>query len=473
MKLIKTDICIIGAGAGGLSVAAGAAQMGAEVVLIEKGRMGGDCLNYGCVPSKSLLSASHIIDTLEAAKQFGIHAQIYDVNYVEVFEHIHKVIGTVAPKDSQERFEKLGVKVIKGAASFKNTREVMVAGKLIRAKYFVVATGSKPVILPIKGLDKIDYMTNETIFELKEIPEHMIVIGGGPIGCELSQGIGKLGAKVSLIQRRRILVKDDPELTKYVHGKLVEDGIDVYEHTNIERVEKVNSKINLYFKHNDKPVKITGSHLLLAVGRQPEFEGLNLGAAEVKYSERGIQVNSRLRTSNKRIFALGDAAVGYKFTHMAGYQAGIVIRNILFRLPAKVNYSAVPWVTYTEPELAHVGLHESEAKKRYKDIKVLSLPFAENDRAQCELKTSGAIKVITRKNGRILGASIVGSNAGELLGPWCVAVTNKLKIGSMASCIIPYPTRGEINKQVAGSFYTPVLFSEKTRRIVKLIMKWL
>jgi len=472
MKLIKTDICVIGAGSGGLSVAAGAVQMGASVVLIEKSKMGGDCLNYGCVPSKSLLSASHIVNTVKSANKFGIHIDNYTVNYEEVFNHIHNVINTIAPNDSIERFEKLGVKVIKGAASFKNSKKVTVNDKIVSAKYFVIATGSKPVILPIKGLDTVQYLTNETIFDLKKIPEHLIVIGGGPIGCELSQGICQLGAKVSIIQRSRILAKDDPELTKFVHDKLIEDGMDVYEKTSIDFVENIDGKIHVCFQHEGKTVNITGSHLLLSVGRQPDIEGLNLDAANIEYSNRGIHINSRLRTNNKKIFALGDAALGYKFTHMAGYQSGIIIRNILFRIPAKVNYNAVPWVTYTEPELAHVGMHEDEARKKFKDLKVLKRPFTENDRAQSELKTEGLIKVVTKKNGQILGASIVGSNSGDLIGTWCLAISQNLKIGAVAGCILPYPTRGEINKQVAGSFYTPMLFSARTRKIVKFIMKW-
>jgi len=472
MKTIKTDICVIGAGSGGLSVAAGAVQMGASVVLIEKSKMGGDCLNYGCVPSKSLLSASHIVNTVKSANKFGIHIDNYTVNYEEVFNHIHDVINTIAPNDSIERFEKLGVKVIKGVASFKNSKEVTVNDKIISAKYFIIATGSKPVILPIKGLDTVQYLTNETIFDLKKTPEHLIVIGGGPIGCELSQGICQLGAKVSIIQRSRILAKDDPELTKFVHDKLIKDGMDVYEKTSIDFVENVDGKIHVCFQYKDKTVNLTGSHLLLSVGRQPDIEGLNLDAANIEYSNRGIHINSRLRTNNKKIFALGDAALGYKFTHMAGYQSGIIIRNILFRIPAKVNYNAVPWVTYTEPELAHVGMHEDEARKKYKDLKVLKRPFTENDRAQSELKTEGLIKVVTRKNGQILGASIVGSNSGDLIGTWCLAISQNLKIGAVAGAILPYPTRGEINKQVAGSFYTPMLFSDRTRKIVKFIIRW-
>jgi len=472
MNAIKTDICVIGAGAGGLSVAAGAVQMGADVVLIEKSMMGGDCLNYGCVPSKSLLSAAHIMDTLKNADKLGIHVNNYSVDYQEVHNHIHNVIKTIAPKDSIERFEKLGVKVIKGEASFKNSKEVIVGDKVVHAKYFVIATGSKPIVLPIKGLESVNYLTNETIFDLKEIPEHLVVIGGGPIGCELSQGLRLLGAKVTIIQRSRILAKDDQELTNVVYDKFIEDGLEVYENTNIDSIENIDGKIIVNFEHKGKVAKVAGSHLLLSVGRKPNIDRLNLNAAGIEYSSRGIHINSRLRTSNKKIFALGDAALGYKFTHMAGYQAGIIIRNILFRIPAKVNYNAVPWVTYTEPELAHVGMHEDEALKKFKDAKILKLPFSDNDRAQSELKTKGMIKVITNKNGLILGASIVGSNAGDLIGTWCLAISQKLKIGSVAGCIIPYPTRGEINKQVAGSFYTPMLYSDKTRKIVKFIMKW-
>lgn len=451
--MIKTDICVIGAGSGGLSVAAGAVQMGAEVVLVEKGEMGGDCLNYGCVPSKSLLAMAH--------KQS---------NFEQAHEHVQRVIATIAPKDSVERFTKLGVKVIQGEGRFINKKEIKVNDKIIRAKYFVIAVGSKPMAPPITGLDKINYLTNETIFDLSQCPKHLIIIGGGPIGCEMAQAHCLLGARVSLIQRSRILNKDDPELTSVVHEQLIRDGIDIYEDLEIISVEQNGDEIAVKIKQNNQEKIIIGSHLLVAVGRKPDIKNLNLREAQIAFDKKGIKVDKRLRSTNKKVYAVGDVAGGYQFTHVSSYHASIVLRNILFHLPAKTDYRAVPWVTYTNPELAHVGLYEEEANKKFSEIKVISLPFSENDRAQAEGDTIGLIKVITKKNGEILGASIVGNKAGELIDIWCLAINKKLKMKDIAGCIIPYPTRGEISKQIAGAFYAPVLFSKKIRRLVRFLL---
>jgi len=472
MDMIKVDICVIGAGSGGLSVAAGASQMGARVALIEKGEMGGECLNSGCVPSKALLAAAHVAHSSRESEQFGIQCAEPLVDWAAVNSHVHQVIASIAPNDSQDRFEGLGVTVVRAAASFVDKQTVQAGDALIRAKYFVLATGSSPFVPPIKGLNEVPYFTNENIFSHREPVEHLIVIGGGPIGIEMAQAHRRLGARVTVMEMARLLMKDDPELTKVVIQRLQQEGVEFHEGGRYLRLEKTSDgKIAAYCNTDDGAQCAIGSHLLIATGRRANVNGLNLEAAGIRYSAHGVDVDARLRSSNRKVFAIGDVAGPYQFTHMAAYQAGIVIRNMLFKLPAKVDYSAVPWVTYSDPELAHVGLSEADAIKAGQEVRVLRWSLAENDRAQAEKRTEGLIKVITSPKGLILGAGIVGLHAGELIQPWILAITQKMKIGAMASMIAPYPTLAEANKRIAGSFYTEKLFSSATRSVVKLLLK--
>ena len=454
--IVKADICVIGAGSGGLSVAAGAAQMGARTVLIEKAKMGGDCLNTGCVPSKALIAASHAADVVRHSDKFGVNGHEPSIDFARVHDHVHDVIAGIAPHDSVERFTGLGVTVIQGAARFVSPREVEVNGQRIRARRFVVATGSSAAVPPIPGLAHVPFLTNETVFELTERPEHLIVIGGGPIGAELAQAHRRLGARVTLLEAFKILGKDDPEVTEIARRRLAADGVEMAEGIAIDQIESQGNGIAVTITEDGSARRITGSHILVAAGRRPNIAGLGLEQAGIDHSEKGIAVDRRLRTSNKRVFAIGDVAGGYQFTHMAGYHAGIVIRNALFALPAKVKYEAVPWVTYTDPEIAHVGLTEAQARERYGErVKVARWSFEENDRARAERETDGLVKVVLGPRGRILGASIAGPHAGELIQPWILAIDQKLKIGAMASFIAPYPTLGEVNKRAAGSTFTP------------------
>ncbi len=472
-ETIKTDICVIGAGSGGLTVAAGASQMGADTVLIERDKMGGDCLNYGCVPSKALIAAGHTAHLMRHGDRFGIASVTPAVDYTRVRDHIRGVIAAIEPNDSVERFTGLGVKVIKGAARFTGPSEVEADGKRIQAKRFVIATGSTAMIPPIPGLEQVPYLTNETVFDLDKRPDHLIVIGGGPIGAELAQAHRRLGAEVTIVEMLDFLGKDDPELTEVVRRQFAADGVTIKTRTAVTAVEKDGDGIVVVAEKDGRTERIAGSHLLIAAGRQPNLDGLDLEAAGVAHERNGITVDARLRTTNKKIFAIGDVAGPYQFTHMAGYHAGIVIRNALFKLPAKVNYRAVPWVTFTDPELAHVGMTEVQAAEAHPGaINILRWPFHENDRAQAERKTEGLIKVVTTKKGRVLGASIAGPHAGELLMPWIMAVGTKQKIGTMAGLIAPYPTLSEISKRAAGSYYTPSLFSERTKKIVRFLLKF-
>lgn len=468
-ETIQADICIIGAGSGGLSVAAGAAQMGARTVLIEKGKMGGDCLNYGCVPSKALIAAAKHAHAMGSGAPFGVKVQPAEVDFARVHDHVHEVIAGIAPMDSVERFEGLGATVIQAAGRFVDGGTVEAGGKTIKARRFVIATGSSPAVPPIPGLDSVPYLTNETVFDLKEAPKHLIVVGGGPIGMELAQAHRRLGAEVTVLEGMKALAKDDPELTALVLDAIREDGIDVREGAKVTKVEKQGDGIAVSVETDKGEETISGSHLLLAVGRRPNLDGLDLENAGVDYERTGIKVDARLRTTNKKIFAIGDVAGGLQFTHVAGYHAGIVIRNALFRLPAKADHSSIPWATYTDPELAHVGETEEKARSKHGRIEVLRWPLAENDRAQAERVTRGIVKVVTDTHGRVLGASIVGPHAGDLLQPWVLAKSQGLKVGAMAGMVAPYPTLGEISKRAAGSYYTPTLFSWKTKLIVRFM----
>lgn len=469
---IKVDLCIIGAGSGGLSVAAGAVQMGASVALVEKGKMGGDCLNTGCVPSKALLAAGHVAATVRAGSAFGIGVSEPAVDFAKVNAHVHDVIAGIAPHDSVERFEGLGVRVIQGTGRF-IARDTLEAGDVrIRARRFVVATGSRPFVPPIPGLDTVKVLTNETIFELTERPDHLVVIGGGPIGIEMAQAHRRLGSRVTVIEGLKILGKDDPELTDVVRRRILGEGIVLREGATVTAVAPDGDGVAVTVETNGSSEIIKGSHLLMAVGRAANVDGLGLDVAGVTYSRRGIEVDSRLRASNKKIFAIGDVAGGYQFTHVAGYHAGIVIRNALFRLPAKADHSAVPWVTYADPELANVGLTEAQAREQGVAHTVLRAAFKENDRARTERATEGLLKAVVGPRGRVLGAGIVGARAGELILPWVLAVQGRLGIKDLASVIAPYPTLSEITKRAAGSWYTPGLFSERTRRIVRFLARF-
>ncbi|WP_370337380.1 NAD(P)/FAD-dependent oxidoreductase [Parvularcula marina] len=477
---IKTDLCVIGAGSGGLSVAAGAAMLGRKVVLIEGHKMGGDCLNFGCVPSKALLAAGKTAQTFRDAKKYGI-APVSDpmIDYSAVHDHVQSVIAAIEPNDSQERFEGLGCTVIREFAKFTGPREVTAGDYVISAKHFVISTGSSPFVPPMEGLDSVPYITNETIFDRTERPSHLLIIGGGPIGVEMAQAHRRLGAEVTLLERGpMIMPKDDPELVGIVIEHLTKEGIRIETNAMVERAENsADGGVTLHGTKDGQPFSVTGSHLLVAAGRKANFENLGLEAAGVETHQRGIKVNDLMQTSNKRIYAIGDVTGGRQFTHVAGYHAGLVIQNILFKTPnltfglkgGKNRDHIAPWVTYTDPELAHVGLNEPLAKEQNVSYTLIEWEYAENDRAQAEHATSGKLKALIGKKGKILGCSIVGKNAGDLIGPWALAVANGLKISAFTGSIMPYPTLSEISKRAAGAYYTPTLFSKKTQRIVGLL----
>jgi pyruvate/2-oxoglutarate dehydrogenase complex dihydrolipoamide dehydrogenase (E3) component len=471
-ELLTPDICVIGAGSGGLSAAAAAAAFGVSVVLIEKGRMGGDCLNYGCVPSKALIAAAKRAHAGAAGSMLGVDASP-QVDFTGIHRHIHKVIAAIAPNDSAQRFIGLGVQVVAGMGRFTDQQTVAVGDIEIKAGRFIVATGSSPAIPPIPGLADTPHFTNETIFDLTELPSHLVVIGGGPIGLELGQAFRRLGARVTVIEAARPLAKDDAECAQIVIDALAREGVAIRAGATAKSVRQVQGKIELVVTDGGAAEEtIEASHLLVAAGRAPNLEPLELGKAGIQHSKAGITVNRSLQTSNDRVYAIGDAvAGGLMFTHVANYHAGLVIRHALFRLPAKVEYNLVPWVTFTDPELAHVGLTDEQARKQNYRVRVLRWPYHENDRAQAERTTQGHVKVVTDRRGRILGATIVGAHAGELIAPWTLAIGQGLNIRAMAEVVAPYPTLGEVNKRAAMTFFSSAAANPKVRWIVRWLRR--
>ena len=464
---IRADLCVIGAGSGGLSVAAGASQMGAHTVLIEKGLMGGDCLNYGCVPSKALLAAAHRAHAIRGAHRFGVNSATPQIDFAKVNDHVHDVISHIAPHDSVERFRGLGVDVLQGSASFVGPREVVVGNRTVTARRFVIATGSSPAVPPIPGLPDVEFFTNQTVFETKALPPRLLVIGGGPVGVELAQAFRRLGAEVIVFEMMRALSAADPEITELVVTRLRHEGVVIHENAKVVRVERTARGICVTAIGAEGEIADDGTHLLVAAGRSPNVDQLGLDAAGIEHSPGGILVDSYLRTSNRKVFAIGDVAGQLHFTHVAGYHASVVLRNALFPIKTRACHQNIPWVTFTDPELAHVGLHEGLIGDRRNGLRVLRWPFAENDRVATDRSVEGLIKVITSKKGRILGATIFGPHAGELIAPWVLALNNNLKIGAMARMVVPYPTYGEVSKRAAGSFYTSTLFGPRMHKIVR------
>lgn len=452
MTTIKTDICVIGAGSGGLSVAAGAVQMGARVVLIEKGEMGGDCLNTGCVPSKALL-----------------HAAASGMRFPEAMAHVQQTIATIAPHDSQDRFEGLGCKVIREAARFTSPKRVEAGEFRIKARRFVIATGSRPFIPPIPGLSGVPYLTNETLWDLTECPAHLLILGGGPIGMEMAQAFVRFGAKVTVIEAGHVLAREDAEAAALVKQALIAEGVRILEETDVTGAAGQGGAISLTLSDGQH---LSGSHLLIAAGRRANSEELGLEHADVDRSKDGIRVDASLRTSNRRIYALGDVLADHpRFTHVAGYQAGVAIRGLLFGLPARLREDHIPHATYTDPELAQVGLTEEAARALYGDkLEVVRAEVSGNDRAVATGRAGpGVIKLMVVKS-RPVGATIVGPDAGELIALWSLAISAKLKMSRIAGMIAPYPTLAELNKRVTSAYFTPRLFdNRKLKRVVQAI----
>ncbi len=472
LNRITIDVCVIGAGAAGLSAASGAVQLGMDTALIERDRMGGDCLYTGCVPSKSLIAAAESAQNFRDSEKFGVYPQNPKIDFGAVMAHMRGVIRDIEPHDSPERYEGMGVKIFHEAARFINEKQVQAGDHIIEARYFVIATGSRPRIPDIPGLDKDRVLTNETIFNLKERPEHLAVIGGGPIGAEMAQAFRRLGSAVTLLSNSSLLPREDKEAAAVIRVQMHREGLDIIEGAGIESVRHTKEGHEISYKVSGKEKKLKATHILVATGRTPVYETLDLSNAGVCVDKNGIQVDGHLRTTNKRIYALGDVAGGPQFTHAAGYHASIFVQHALFKnFLAKTDYRSLPRVTYTAPELAHAGLSCEEAKKTYGDtVQIVRWDIKENDRAKAERRTEGFIRIIVHKD-RPVGVTIVGAHAGELISLWALAIRQKMKLSAVAQTIFPYPTLSEVSKYAAGSFYKPALFSERTRGILSVLKK--
>jgi pyruvate/2-oxoglutarate dehydrogenase complex dihydrolipoamide dehydrogenase (E3) component len=462
------DLLVIGAGAAGLSVAAGAAQLGVKTALVERDRMGGDCLNFGCVPSKALLAAAHTANAIRGARRFGLHVAIFDIDWDVVRSHVQSVVAAIAPNDSEARFAGLGVTVLRGEARFTGPDSITVDGRAITAKHFVIAAGSRPVVPPIPGLAEIPHWTNAELFNLPQKPTHLLILGGGPVGLEMADAFVSLGCAVTVIEAATIASRDDTELVEGLRLALTRRGV-----TFLEGVPVASAEPGPVLVLRDGR-RVAGSHLLIAVGRQPNLEALNLEAAGIATTHLGITTDRGLRCwTNKRVYAVGDIAdpigIGPRaFTHVGLYHASIVIRRALFRLPAKLNYAALPRVTYTDPELAQTGMTEAEAKATGYRFRILRWPMSENDRAVAELDETGLVKLVVRGN-RVVGAGILAPHAGEMIGQWTLAISRKIPLSALAGLIVPYPTRSEAGKRAAGSYYAAKLFSERTKAVVRFL----
>lgn len=467
---IRADFAVVGAGSAGLSFAAGAVQLGQSVVLFEQADMGGDCLNTGCVPSKALIAAAARAKAVRDAARYGISAGEPEVDFAAVMDHVHGAIETIAPHDSQRRFEGLGVQVVREHAVFTGPRTLESDSVRVRFRRAVLASGSRPTAPPIDGLNTIPFHTHETIFGLRERPERLVVLGGGPIGCELGQSFARLGSQVVIVEAGEPLGREDPELTAAALDGLRADGVDVRTGAAVVRAEATPGGARLHL-FGGSPIE--GTHLLVAAGRAPNVENLGLEAAGIAHDARGVTVDKRLRTTNKAVYAAGDVTGRPAFTHAAGAHASLLIRKLLFAQPADVEKLVIPRVTYTYPAVAAVGLTEPEARQRHGGgVKAITVHFGRNDRAVTEGETAGFAKLVTDAKGRVLGVGIVGEGADELIAPWVLALSSGVKLRAMAGWVPPYPTRGDVNRALASAYYAPVLFSPRTRRLVSLLKRF-
>ena len=469
---LTPDICVIGGGPGGIAAALAATAEGAPVVLVERGTAGGANLAYGSIPSKSLIAAASIYDALRAGPAFGVTGAPLQVNLGKVRDHIEAVQAAISPRVSAERLTALGVKVIAGKAWFTDRRTVAGGDYVIRARRFVLAVGAIPAIPQIPGLDTVEYTTVADAFDLSRKPAHLLVLGAGRHALELAQAHNRLGIDATVVDEAPALPDDDPELAAIVVDRLRAEGVRVRAGVKILSVARRRGGIRFTVADPaEGETAVDGSHLLVAAGRSPDVEGLGLAAAGIAHDKTGIVVDRRLRTTNRRVYAVGDAVAGPSLVARAEFQAARVVKSILFRRPQADDPRAVPSVTFTDPALASVGLSESEARARYKDVRTPRFPFVDNDLAEIEHVPAGMIKVVAASGGRILGAAIVGRDAGELIALWSLAIANRLPLSAMAALVAPYPTRSEIGRRVAADLPDAGLTPPLRRRIIELLRR--
>ncbi|MDP2645769.1 MAG: FAD-dependent oxidoreductase [Desulfobacterales bacterium] len=465
------DIGILGGGAAGLTIASGAAQLGAKTLLIEKEeQLGGDCLHYGCVPSKTLIKTAHVWHQAATAQRYGLPAlAMKPVDFKDVAARIQSVIGTIQKHDSAERFCSLGVKVEFGNAQFTDEHAVRLNGNTHSARAWVIATGSSPSIVPIEGLDRTPYITNREIFCLDHLPVSMIFLGAGPIAVEMAQAFARLGSKVTVVQRSgQILGKEDQDMADGVMSALISDGVTFHLNAAILRVGDLGTEKEVVIKQADETISLMAEMIFVALGRAANVNGMGLEAIGLDFDKTGIKVNNRMRTNHRHIYAAGDVTGRYQFTHAAGYEGGIVISNAIFRLPRKADYTFLPWCTYSDPELASIGMNEATAKDQGIKYSVWTEEFKANDRSLAEGQESGKIKMILDQRQKPIGVQILGSRAGDLLSEWVAVLNGGVKLSTLAGAVHPYPTLGEINKKVAGTFFAKKIFSDRVKKALKL-----
>lgn len=462
------DIIVVGGGSAGLVTAAGSAGIGARPALIERERLGGECLWNGCVPSKALLAAAKAAAHARAAGRFGVHAGV-QVQFGDVVRWVHGARTAIEPHDSPDRFRGLGVDVIHGTARFVAPRTLEVNGRRLRSSRVVIATGSRPTIPKLPGIETVPYLTNETVFELTNQPGHLLVLGGGPIGLELSQAFARLGSRVTMVtSSSRVLPREESELATLIAARLEREGVTIHLDATATSVRCDAGGLVLTARIGGSTRDIIGTHLLVAVGRESRTDTLDLGAGNVMVGADGIEVDDTLRTSAEGVWACGDCVGGPRFTHVADYQARLVVRNAFFPLKRKVDYRAVPWVTYTDPELAHVGLTELEARERYGgDVRVYTRRFDEVDRAITDGETEGMVKLVTRGNGTLVGGHVLGAGAGNMIGEIALAIRHELGVNALASLVHPYPTMPEAIRQAADGFNR-----SRFTGVPRLIARW-
>ena len=472
IKVLTPDICVIGAGAAGLAVASAAAALGVPVVLVEKGRMGGDSLNTGAVPSKALIAAANHAQAARDAAGFGVDADPLKVDFPAMMDHVRRVIAAIEPNDSIERLTGLGVIVVQGAGRFIDSRTVAVGDTRIRARRFVIATGSRPAIPAIPNLHAVPYLTSETIFDLKRLPGRLVVLGTGSTGLEMAQAFRRLGSEVIVLEAGKALANEDPELAALLLQTLRSEGIEIHERAKITRVaRRGRSGVRLTLEGSGAAT-LDATHLLVADGRRPELDGLGLKEARIRFDETGIKVNKRLRTSNRHVYAIGDVTASPHLAHSAEYQAGLVVRSMLLRSGGRMRPEIIPWVIFTDPELAHAGMSEEDAVRCYGRISVLRWPFSENDRAHMERATRGHVKIVTTPRGVIVGAEILGRGAGELIAPFVLAVSERMHVKSLSEAVFPYPTRSDAARRAAGLFQARTLDSPWLKRLIHLLRRF-
>jgi pyruvate/2-oxoglutarate dehydrogenase complex dihydrolipoamide dehydrogenase (E3) component len=465
------DIGVIGGGAAGLTVTSGAAQLGAKTILVEKEKeLGGDCLHFGCVPSKTLIKSAHVYHLMKNAKEFGLpKIEVPPVDFQEVSQRIKSVISIIQQHDSEERFCRLGAKVEFGDPRFTDEHSIRLNGSTYAAKNWVIATGSSAVAPPIEGLDKTPFITNREIFSLDHLPKSMIILGGGPIGTEMGQAFNRFGTKISMVDRaEQILGKEDKDMADAVMNVMKGEGVEFHLNASIESVNDLGTEKAVIIKdHEGKIIRLKAERILVGMGRGANTAGMGLENIGLEYDRRGIKVDNRLRTKQKHIYAAGDVSGGYQFTHAAGYEGGIVISNAIFHLPRKTDYTYLPWCTYTDPPLGSIGMNEKMAKAAGIDYSVWTEEFKDNDRSLAEGEKIGKIKMLLDEKEKPIGVQILGPHAGDLLAEWVAVLNGKVKLSTLAAAIHPYPTIGEINKKIAGTFFSPKIFSDKIKKGLK------